>query len=170
MKLMLLKSNMDQLKDRIPLDDSFPRNFRDAVEVARAIGIRYIWIDSLCIIQQDADDWNEEGLKMDQIYGCSYLNIAVACSDNSEGGLFRDRNAEALQPANFDTVDWQDQPMECTLLQEYFWTNELLSEPLYSRAWVLQERMLSSRTVHFGSRQLFWQWYVYRRAEGLLIL
>ncbi|RDL31459.1 uncharacterized protein BP5553_09668 [Venustampulla echinocandica] len=68
-----------------------PLTFRDAITIARSLGIRYIWIDSLCIIQDNAMDWEVESSKMAQVYAGSYLNIAATSSISSAGGLFGER-------------------------------------------------------------------------------
>ncbi|TVY55546.1 hypothetical protein LCER1_G002742 [Lachnellula cervina] len=65
-----------------------PPSFRDAVIVTRELGIRYLWIDSLCIVQDDLDDWRKESAQMDRIYGMSFLTIIAAGASHSQGGCF----------------------------------------------------------------------------------
>jgi len=67
-----------------------PETFRDAVQVTRELGIRYLWIDSLCIIQDkhDCRDWYHEANLMDKVYLHSYCNISAADANDSTGGLF----------------------------------------------------------------------------------
>lgn len=69
---------------------TLPKTFRDAIDVTRALNVRYIWIDSLCIVQDDLEDWEQEAAKMASIYEGSFLTIAAADSPNSNGGLFLD--------------------------------------------------------------------------------
>lgn len=68
-----------------------PPTFQDAIALARSLGVRYIWIDSLCIIQDNTTDWKVEASKVAQVYEGSYLNIAATSSSSSAGGLFGKR-------------------------------------------------------------------------------
>jgi Heterokaryon incompatibility protein (HET) len=70
------------------LVSELPKTFKDLVDVARGLGVRYVWIDSLCIIQDDASDWASEAGKMASVYSGSYLNIAGASAAGCLGGLF----------------------------------------------------------------------------------
>lgn len=79
----------------IPLQD-LPKTFADACSVARSVGAQYIWIDSLCIIQDSKDDWRRSAAMMWEIYTNSYLNISATASYDSTQGLFRKRNPETL--------------------------------------------------------------------------
>lgn len=153
--LRMFRSNIEEFKKQIRLSE-FPQNFKDAVYSARQLGISYIWIDSLCIMQGDADDWNAEAPRMHSVYGQSYINFAAASARNCHEGFFRHRQVSSLPPSTVETR-WKGQQQTCKVIRNDFWTAELLNEPLYRRAWVLQERMLSPRTLNFGSRQIFWQ-------------
>jgi hypothetical protein len=65
---------------------SLPRTFREAIAITRALGIAYLWVDSLCIIQDDDDDWRAESAKMGFVYEQAYCTIAAtAASDGSQG-------------------------------------------------------------------------------------
>lgn len=66
---------------------SLPPSFRDAVIVTRELGIRDLWIDSLCIVQDDLDDWRKESAEMGRIYGMSFLTIIAAGASNSQVGV-----------------------------------------------------------------------------------
>lgn len=74
-------------KSGIPMRD-LPRTFADAVNVCRRLGVRYLWIDSLCIIQDSREDWEREAERMANIYANSYLTIAASSSEDSGGGCF----------------------------------------------------------------------------------
>jgi hypothetical protein len=75
-----------------------PQTFKDAVSFTRSLGIRYLWIDSLCIIQQDHDDWEIEAGRMRSVYSNSYLNIAATGSSAGNGGCFRERISQTSGP------------------------------------------------------------------------
>jgi hypothetical protein len=85
-----------------------PRTFQDAVEVVRALRIPYLWIDSLCIIEDgdlDGEDWNLHIREMEKIYKNCYLNISASFAENSSGGRFQDRLSGLMTPciAKFDS-------------------------------------------------------------------
>ena len=65
-----------------------PKTFQDAVIITHGLGIEYLWIDSLCIVQDDMNDWGKESAEMKNVYGYSYLTIAAAAGEDSRHGLF----------------------------------------------------------------------------------
>lgn len=75
-----------------------PQTFIDATEVAKSLGIYYIWVDCLCIVQDDDDDWKEESSKMGSVYARAACNLAASCSTESSGGFFRTRDLTLVQP------------------------------------------------------------------------
>src|SRR4051812_22912357 len=84
---MTTRANLEKNKGRILLN-TLPRIFREAVLFVRKLNIRYLWIDTLCIIPEDAEDWDKEASQMADIYRNSYLTICAAYSSNCDGGLF----------------------------------------------------------------------------------
>jgi hypothetical protein len=60
--------------------DSFTKTFRDAITVARRLEVRYLWIDCVCIIQDDKRDWQKQAAKMCDVYSQSSLTLAAAYS------------------------------------------------------------------------------------------
>jgi len=78
-----------------------PRTFREAIQISRHLGARYLWIDSLCILQDpdDKSDWLQESSRMEQVYQHSYCNISASDALDSTQGLFRSRSPAILQPA-----------------------------------------------------------------------
>ncbi|KAF2831216.1 HET-domain-containing protein, partial [Ophiobolus disseminans] len=134
------------------------KNFQQAISVARHVKIRYIWIDSLCIIQGAASDFATEGQLMHKVYRNSYCNFAAAVSVDSRGGLFRTRDPGDVLPgrykgdgssAIFGATQWR-------IVPENLWETQLLDTSIYTRGWVFQERMLSPRILHFAANQVFW--------------
>jgi Heterokaryon incompatibility protein (HET) len=89
----------DTFKQRIAgiLLADLPQTFKDAVSLTRNLGIRYLWIDSLCIKQNNKEDWENEASKMGSVYSHSYLNIAATSSAGSDGGCFRERQVVIAQ-------------------------------------------------------------------------
>lgn len=152
----LLTGNMEDMKKEIRYD-ALSKTFQQAVVTTRILGFRYIWIDSLCIVQDSIDDWREEGLKMTDVYTGSYLNLAAAHSKDGHGGLFQMRDPGKLQPIYINTDLEEVGNHRFFLDDESFWTRGVDQAPLHQRGWVLQERTLAPRTVHFGGEQIFWE-------------
>lgn len=131
-----------------------PATFKDAVIVARALGFQYLWIDSLCIIQKDQDDWQVESARMAEIYHNAVLTIAGSVSAGPHEGIFRHVDATHI-----------DQPMQGNPNSENLGkirTRRKLMHsaqelPLLKRAWVHQERLLSPRVLHFTRNELIWE-------------
>lgn len=139
---------------------ALPRNYRHAIAMTRKLGIDYIWIDSLCIIQGDAKDWEIESARMSTYYRGSYLTIGAAASTNCHGGFIGD-----LDAADYST--WAaGRHSRGTILMRKETVSVLglagsavtAQNPLLNRGWVLQEQVLSPRTVFCtGNGQLLWQ-------------
>ncbi|CAN9330819.1 unnamed protein product [Alternaria alternata] len=143
-----------------------PPTFKDAIKIARTLSIRYLWIDSLCIIQDDTHDWEQEADLMSKVYMYSFINIAATASDSSTGGCFRQRDGRTVLPTEVyiqmhdSGRDNDEKPAKVKyrlVLHKDLWTEKLADEPLNQRCWILQERILSPRVLHFGHEQLFWE-------------
>ena len=153
----LLTTNEDDFQGNggIPVAQ-LPTTFRQAIDVVRYLGIPYLWIDSLCIIQDSAADWEVESAAMAKVYGHALVNLAAASSSDSRGGLFFGRDPDTVQPFTAYA------PGSGTLAKGWYtWRddmrwNRIGDEPLHRRGWVLQERLLSSRTIHFTKSELVW--------------
>ena len=136
---------------------SLPKIFQDAVVVARKLGAHYLWIDSLCIIQGDSDDWQHEAALMHHVYRNAVCNLSALGAESSHDGLLFPRTAESVQPLTVE-VAWKDFPRETyAVIDEEFWTDRVHNAPLNYRGWVFQERLLAPRLLHFGAEQVFWE-------------
>ncbi|OWY42225.1 HET-like protein [Alternaria alternata] len=144
-------SNLSQLKTGFELQ-SLPRTFRDAVTVARGLSIEYLWIDSLCIIQDDEDDWQSEAGKMEQVFSAAYCTIGASSAQSSLQGFLADRTPRSVVKVPSDT---SGAVYACVDIDDFRSDVEL--SPLNSRGWVLQERALSRRTIFFTSTQVYWE-------------
>lgn len=146
-----------------------PKTYRDAVTVTRELGIRYLWIDSLCIVQDDPKDWEKEAASMASIYEGARLTIAAAWGKDAESGIFHDHRPSIFIEANEQNEIDQASERSVTrfllreLPNEY---EDLTYSPLYLRAWALQEFVLSRRTVIFATGQLYWYCRCSRESEG----
>lgn len=143
--------------------DSFPPSLRDAVLVTRALGIRYLWIDSLCIIQDDIKDWEKQSEKMGDIYRHSYITIAATSSPGTDTGWLQSSISEntPLHLWDRDKTDEEKTHYQSSLPSSIYlipqtkpWDSLIDTSPLGSRGWAMQERLLPSRVLHYGSQQL----------------
>ncbi|KAK4163275.1 HET-domain-containing protein [Cladorrhinum sp. PSN259] len=167
MPLRLEQSKIGQFRDEIPWNKISPV-FRDAISVSVALDIWYIWIDSLCIIQDSEKDWEAESAMMCDVYSRCHLNIAADASKDGSQGLFRERNPTILKPIHIvvkahgltakDSTPFSAiNPGNYLLVDLNSWKEEIDSGPLGKRGWVIQERALSPRTIHFGRNQVAWE-------------
>ncbi|KAK5125024.1 hypothetical protein LTR85_001215 [Meristemomyces frigidus] len=147
------------LKDRkhaIPMS-ALPKTFADAVEITRRLHVRYLWVDSLCILQDSKADWEEQSAVMCDIYANGYLNIAARAADNATVGcLIPRRRHPPACPLKYVS---SDESVRGTMYVRTpdFRPERLTDTPLDKRGWVLQERILSPRIVYFGADQLYWE-------------
>ncbi|KAK3356710.1 heterokaryon incompatibility protein-domain-containing protein [Lasiosphaeria hispida] len=88
--LRLLQSNLEVFQSRIPFVD-LPKTFQDAVTTMRALGLRYLWSDSLCILQDSVSDWEEHCPEMANIYRRSYVTLAGPLASGCTSGFFHTR-------------------------------------------------------------------------------
>lgn len=157
--LKLETENMAQLQDAIPLDDRLSKTFRDAMKITQQLGCRYIWIDSLCIIQSGPkakEDWAREGLTMSDVYGHSRCNI-TALGVGGNDGCYTPRNPLQTSPCLIKKCDDNSTVFAVNSLLENTFRENVEQSPLFKRGWVFQESVLSSRAVYFGAPQLFWE-------------
>lgn len=162
----LLSSNIEESMRAISLD-TLPKTFSEAVTVSRLLGLRYIWIDSLCIIQDSLEDWERNAAVMWKVYRYSHLTLAASASGDSSGGLFRTRLAATVLPCLVHVPERH--PHFKTGTYEVYDEDEMNESVhttrLNSRAWVLQERVLSPRIVHFTDTQLYFECLDFRASE-----
>jgi hypothetical protein len=140
---------------------SLPPTFQDAITFVRNLGLRYIWIDSLCIIQDDKADWEIESAKMAQIYMNSLLTLAVTKSASAEEGCFVVTPAEdrtfAITGSTKDGAPYTIYARRPVYhLGDAFARHKDLF-PLFYRAWCYQERLLAPRILQFNPRELMWE-------------
>lgn len=142
--------------------DSLPRTFADAVRITRRLGLRYVWIDSLCIKQDSEEDWRKESQTMHQVYSQSWCNIAASASKDSSVGCFFDWNTKFAQPFEADTL-WTTDPdghrtfVPHTFVRENMWFTYVYEDVLDQRGWVMQERILPARQLSFTKAGVFWE-------------
>lgn len=171
--------NINQRLQKLPFSD-LGKTHRDAVDITRKLGIKYLWIDAVCIIQGDRVDWEKESVKMADVYKNSMLTIAAAHSTHAQGGILVDR-PELTSEGRMLVFQTEDGPQRIAfrlpILNHHVWSNCVTEQyfpinpidmeylPLENRAWCLQERVLSRRIVHFAEQELFWECQEAKRCE-----
>jgi hypothetical protein len=138
--------------------EDLPKTFRDAIELTRSIGKQYIWIDSLCINQKDEEDWKRESETMYEVFKNAYCTIAATSSKDSHQGFLQE--SMTIPPGLDSSVDYKSDVSAsraaCPLFANSF-QDSVENGILNKRAWVLQERALSRRIIHFTEKQPFWE-------------
>jgi hypothetical protein len=136
-------------------------HFQDAVTSVRNLGSRYIWIDSLCIIQDDRADWERESAKMAQICMKSLLAVAVTKSDSADEGCFI-VTAEDDSPCVITGSNKDGTPYNIYARRPGFRTGDAFIKgkglfPFYYRAWCYQERLPPPRILQSNLKELVWE-------------
>ncbi|KAH6967115.1 heterokaryon incompatibility protein-domain-containing protein [Fusarium venenatum] len=137
--LSLTKHNYHVLK-ATSLISTLPTTYRDALVVTAALGKQYIWIDSLCILQDDEEDWKSQSSVMGLIYKYSACNVAAAWAENSSNGCFSPKEAPTII-----TLASTEFFVEESLYSAPFHQKDIWDAPLNKRAWMIQERYLVPR-------------------------
>ncbi|KAH6843243.1 heterokaryon incompatibility protein-domain-containing protein [Chaetomium sp. MPI-CAGE-AT-0009] len=163
--------------------DPKSRTFAEAVEVTRGLGLRYLWIDSLCIIQDDPDDWVTEAAKMSQVYSNAALTLSADGAEDASKGLFGGAGARVLAQNTHIIATAAPDGTAGTVPVHARLRSSRPSDPgnaphsslptrpskLSTRAWVLQERILSQRIIHFYNEELVWSCFGQSRCECRLM-
>jgi hypothetical protein len=166
--IKLTRSCLGELQSGIEFA-TLPRTFQEAIYITRIFKSRYLWIDALCIIQDSEQDWFHESSIMGQVYANSRLNLAATASSDSQGGLRRHRDPR-LVGACVISPSWTglgQMHRQYTCAGYDVWRTNVEAAPLQRRGWVLQERMLAPRILHFAEQQLFWECYANCASESI---
>lgn len=148
---------------------ALPQTIQDAITVTRKIGLQYLWVDALCIFQDSASDKDLEITKMDQIYQNAQLTISAASAERCQDGFLATRSmcGKFSPPRSFSSIpfacpDGRNGTVSLRESSSYYQS----IEPLNRRAWALQERVLSSRILIYGSWQMYWQCQSQQHCDG----
>ncbi|KAF2192792.1 HET-domain-containing protein, partial [Zopfia rhizophila CBS 207.26] len=131
--------------------DEIPSTFRDAILITRRLGIRFIWIDSLCIIQDDPADWQAEAARMSDVYRGSHLNIAAMDAEDCHGGCHLDSIEPPLQ------IRGSTEGPEIRIRIPPADVGSVSQSLLNERGWIFQELVLANRILYCSKEQFYWQ-------------
>lgn len=146
-----LTSTIHELRQGFDIN-LLPRSFQDAITVARGLNMTYLWIDSLCIIQDDMQDWENEAARMQQVFSNAICVIAASSAPESSAGFLsiprQQRTWATLQPQSNER-----RRHVCKFIDNFH--GDVEESVLNQRGWVLQERALARRLIHFTSTQIY---------------
>lgn len=150
----LTLATIDKARDGISVK-VLPKTIQDAVLVARHLGLKLMWIDALCIIQDSKEDWEREAARMCDVYEGCFICIAAKGASSAMDGLFSMRDPLRHTPCHLFRTEAGE---SIYVLSPYITTRSQHARPwaLDRRGWVVQERILPPRTINFGS-YLSWE-------------
>jgi hypothetical protein len=180
-RLTLTEDTWNSLQCSIPWD-MIPRTIRDAIALTQQLQVSYIWVDSLCILQDNQQDWQRESVKMRDIYKHALLVLSTDRAANTDTGFLACRrqsghviripssHPEAGRIAEILLVPDGDGEKDCAdpydgahrwflSSGEGFGTGDrfVSQNPVFERAWCLQEQILAARTIHFTDSEMIWE-------------
>ena len=183
-KFTTTSATLEERKQRIPVEgvsvdgNSLPQSIKDAIAITRRLGWQYLWVDALCILQGSNEaaiaDWQNQSGMMGEIYGNASVTIAAAGASDVHGGIFHQRDSIDPVIVHHDgsvvrrVVQMTSIPRDPSIPAERVYLStpptfvlvargSIFDEPLYKRAWALQERILSRRVITYGTDEITWQ-------------
>ncbi|KAF5662907.1 hypothetical protein FCIRC_11344 [Fusarium circinatum] len=155
--------NIHQHQQQIP-ELSLPQVIKDAVAVTRALSIPFLWVDALCILQDDTSDWEKQCAVMERIYGNAYAAVAAVSSHTCEEGFLKNRDRIVLP---FGTHSDKSHALDIySPLYQATVTRELLVSPWLSRGWTFQERIASTRILMFSKGNIHFKCKYFNETMG----
>lgn len=180
--IQIKRSNTNQLKQHTPWSE-LGAVFRDCITAARYLDLKYVWIDALCIVQDDRDDWEDQSVKMGDVYKQAFTTFIAASSTNVDEPFLAPRESRwKTKTASLKEPDGTDShvlfrrlattrgmlkygPSEAKFTHN---TSSSWSGAVYTRGWCYQEAIVSPQNLHFTSGGVVWQCETIRRAEDEL--
>ncbi|KAF2120730.1 hypothetical protein BDV96DRAFT_484564 [Lophiotrema nucula] len=144
-------------------EDLLPATFKDAIQVTRDLGIQYLWVDALCIVQDSPEDFYAEVQRMDDTFRGAYCVLAATSATGSQDGFLKSRSQR-------DYVTFQrgsGKPFYvCEAIDDF--NHDVIEAHLHQHAWTLQERALARRTIYFAETQTYFECGCGIRCETLV--
>jgi hypothetical protein len=156
-------ANISKISDAMDIS-SLPLTFQDAILITRKLGYQYLWIDSLCIVQDSSQDWQRESVKMSEIYSRAVLCIAASSAMDSHQGIFKranskfeqeclpglERRPKLTQLVGHSAKLGKKSTLYARIFRGFYPGND--EDVLQQRAWTYQEAALSPRRLCYTSR------------------
>lgn len=141
---------------------SLPLTFQHAVHITRQLGLSFLWIDVLCIIQDDGDraEWKTDAISVGSVYAHAYCTISACGSSDADGGCFHKRTPSFQEfPCYLRFSKSKGLAIKSTVesFDKDSFSRDVDNSALSQQAWALQARLLSLRILHFGSRFIFFE-------------
>ncbi|CVL07819.1 uncharacterized protein FMAN_09775 [Fusarium mangiferae] len=138
-------------------DDTVPPSYQDVFVLCRALGVRYVWIDSLCILQDSDADFYREAGTMANVYMNAICTLSI-CWESPNSGIFRHRNVRTIPRYSETYVASPTEPNNYAFVLDHFmWSLAVSRAQVNRRGWVFQERLLSRRILYLGNEELYWE-------------
>lgn len=144
--------NVEAYKHNIPFE-TLPASYQDAVRVTRALGIRFLWIDFICIHRDREPDLFEEAKRKEAILDHAYCVLAASSANDPSDGFLQVRK-------ELETIQLNSPSTNAVIRVRKFvddFDRYVLHTHFHQSAWSLQERALARRTIYFTSTQTFWE-------------
>lgn len=134
--------------------ENLPQTFQDAVEVTRSLNQRYLWIDSICIVQGPDGDFTEQAKHMEGIFRQAYCVLAASSAKGQKDGFMKPREERECLKIH-QNITGRPPIYACDFIDNF--QEHALDSHLNKRGWVLQERALARRTIFFTGKQTYWE-------------
>lgn len=133
--------------------ENLPALFKDAVVTTRELGLEYLWIDSICIIQGEGGDFDHEAKLMEDVFSSAFCVIAASSAHGQHDGFL------ARETQQHDCMTFEHEGLPPLYVSRFMddFNKDVLEAPLSKRGWVLQERALARRTIYFTKHQTYWE-------------
>ena len=168
--LCTTKETLPTFREGIPLD-LIPKTLADAIYITRALGIPHLWIDALCIVQDDEEEWQHEAANMFKIYQGSQLTISAVQSRDSSQGCFPFNECNPQNAQVFFRTRPDDSNGHRSIVRVYrgdIRDSTMVDSAISSRGWILQEQLLSPRLVFVMQSEVHWHCQAgYQTQSGL---
>ncbi|KLU86446.1 hypothetical protein MAPG_05459 [Magnaporthiopsis poae ATCC 64411] len=153
------EDNLEEFLRAIPDGEEMTLTHREALRIARLLGYGYIWIDALCIIQGDEDDWQKEVPRLPQVYGNADFTLVAGRSNYSPNGFVRDPYTPEVRPCRlpYRISPYLPGALSTSPENDNYYVSlprSLETGPVSQRAWCFQEAVLSRRQIVYGTEQL----------------
>lgn len=161
--------NVDERKEGIQWE-LLPLTFQHAIQLCAGLGVEYLWIDSLCILQGNEEDWAQESEKMASIYANAWLTIAAAAARDSTIGCLPKHTGSQEYSLPPKSADGEPRRVYARRLRTPFHSRDHLRKvsnklPLFQRAWVFQERILAKRVLYMCEDEMMFECFANVRCE-----